>query len=71
MTKIGINFSFCVTNTTRECHSTLTDSLCSNRDQYLYFDYFHTTQAANHVFSLNCFNGILCSPLNIIQLVGP
>ncbi|KAI7993754.1 GDSL esterase/lipase [Camellia lanceoleosa] len=59
-----------ITNTTGECHSTSTDFLCSNRDQYLYFDYLHTTQAANHVFSLNCFNGTLCSPLNIIQLVG-
>ncbi|KAF7141174.1 hypothetical protein RHSIM_Rhsim06G0179900 [Rhododendron simsii] len=43
---------------------------CRDRDQYVYFDDTHTTQAANFIFALNCFNGTLCSPRNVFKLVG-
>ncbi|XP_058181348.1 GDSL esterase/lipase At1g71691-like [Rhododendron vialii] len=43
---------------------------CRDRDQYVYFDDTHTTQAADFIFALNCFNGTLCSPRNVFKLVG-
>ncbi|XP_058183552.1 GDSL esterase/lipase At1g71691-like [Rhododendron vialii] len=60
-----------ISNTTGSCLSEYFGGTpCADRDRYLYFDMVHTTQAANYVFSLNCFNGTLCSPGNIISLVG-
>ncbi|KAI7993977.1 GDSL esterase/lipase [Camellia lanceoleosa] len=60
-----------ITNTIGYCYDPdKPNTICKDRDQYLNFDFFHPTQAANYVFSLNCFDGTLCSPLNIRTLVG-
>ncbi|CAL5430732.1 unnamed protein product [Camellia sinensis] len=60
-----------ITNTTGKCYNyNNPNTICKDRDQYLNFDTVHPTQAANYVFSLNCFGGTLCSPLNIRTLVG-
>ncbi|KAI7993984.1 GDSL esterase/lipase [Camellia lanceoleosa] len=60
-----------ITNTTGYCYNyNKPNTICKDRDQYLNFDTFHPTQAANYVFSLNCFDGTLCSPLNIRTLIG-
>lgn len=60
-----------ITHVTGRC---LSDSYwgtpCRDRDQYVYFDDTHTTQAADFIFALNCFNGTLCSPKNVFKLVG-
>ncbi|KAF7132954.1 hypothetical protein RHSIM_Rhsim09G0121000 [Rhododendron simsii] len=59
-----------ISNTTAACLSNFWNGIpCQNRDEYLYFDGVHTTQAANNIFALNCFNGSICSP-NMIQLLG-
>lgn len=59
-----------ISNTTATCLSGFWNGIpCQNRDEYLYYDGIHTTQAANNIFALNCFNGSICSP-NVIQLIG-
>ncbi|XP_058181334.1 GDSL esterase/lipase At1g71691-like [Rhododendron vialii] len=58
-----------ITNTVDPCFKNDT-SRCDSPDQYLYWDWVQTTEAANHVLAINCFNGTICSPKNIIELVG-
>ncbi|KAF7133426.1 hypothetical protein RHSIM_Rhsim09G0121200 [Rhododendron simsii] len=59
-----------ISNTTATCLSGFWNGIpCQNRDEYLYYDGIHTTQAANNIFALKCFNGSICSP-NVIQLIG-
>ncbi|XP_058183549.1 GDSL esterase/lipase 7-like [Rhododendron vialii] len=60
-----------ITNTTGKCLSGwFNGTLCENRDEYLYFDPLHTTEAANRIFALECFNGTLCGPKNIFHLAA-
>ncbi|XP_077216254.1 GDSL esterase/lipase 7-like isoform X1 [Tasmannia lanceolata] len=43
---------------------------CENRNQYVYWDAFHPTQAVDIIAAMRCFNqSTLCSPINIQQLV--
>ncbi|TKY69120.1 GDSL esterase/lipase [Spatholobus suberectus] len=43
---------------------------CENRKQYYFYDFSHSTEAANKIFAKECFGGTqLCFPHNIKQLV--
>ncbi|KAE9451122.1 hypothetical protein C3L33_16975, partial [Rhododendron williamsianum] len=60
-----------ITNITGSClTNTYWAEPCRDRGQYLYYDSVHTTQAADFIYALNCFNGTLCSPRNVFKLVG-
>ncbi|KAI8539327.1 hypothetical protein RHMOL_Rhmol09G0173700 [Rhododendron molle] len=60
-----------ITHITGSCLSnTYWAEPCRDRSQYLYYDSVHTTQAADFIYALNCFNGTLCSPRNVFKLVG-
>eukprot|EP00262_Sarcandra_glabra_P022274 TRINITY_DN982_c0_g1_i4.p1 TRINITY_DN982_c0_g1~~TRINITY_DN982_c0_g1_i4.p1 ORF type:complete len:146 (-),score=4.27 TRINITY_DN982_c0_g1_i4:145-582(-) len=45
---------------------------CTNRNQHLYYDTVHSTEAVNSIIAKRCFNGSnsVCSPINIERLVG-
>ncbi|XP_057458209.1 GDSL esterase/lipase 7-like [Lotus japonicus] len=43
---------------------------CGDRKQYYFYDFAHTTEAANEIYATECFNGTqVCFPLNIYQLI--
>ncbi|XP_024385964.1 GDSL esterase/lipase At1g71250 [Physcomitrium patens] len=46
------------------------DQLCSNRDEYVFWDAFHPTQAVNEVLGFRSFGGPISdiSPMNVQQL---
>ncbi|KAK6937941.1 GDSL lipase/esterase [Dillenia turbinata] len=43
---------------------------CSNRNQYVFFDAYHTTQAANTILAQRAFSGppLDCYPINVQQM---
>ncbi|KAA8532841.1 hypothetical protein F0562_033042 [Nyssa sinensis] len=58
-----------IINTKDPCWPQNSTTLSENRDQYFFFDGVHTTQASNYLFSVDCFNGTLCSPQNVEGLM--
>lgn len=43
---------------------------CKNRDQYIFWDSFHPTQAVNAIIAESCYSesGTECYPISIYQL---
>lgn len=43
---------------------------CSNRDQYVFWDPFHPTQAVNKIMASKAFTGppSICYPMNVYQM---
>ncbi|KAK9034881.1 hypothetical protein V6N11_076936 [Hibiscus sabdariffa] len=62
--------SACCGNGTYPCNQTAT--VCSNRDEYLFWDRFHPTQKASELAALTLFGGSewLVAPKNFSQLLG-
>ncbi|KAE8655010.1 UPF0548 protein [Hibiscus syriacus] len=62
--------SACCGNGTYQCNQTA--SVCSNRDEYLFWDRFHPTQRASELAALTLFGASewLVAPMNFSQLLG-